>query len=176
VVREPGGTPFAEEVRRLLLEAPHQLTAESEMFLFLAARADLTRRVIRPALQAGRLVVADRYELSTRAYQAGGRGLAAEDVSAAIGLATGGLLPDLYIVLDLPDAVGRERQAAQRKAPDRMEKEEPAFHRRVAEAFLSATGAGIVHLSADRPAAALHEAVWAALADRFPQTFALAAG
>jgi dTMP kinase len=167
-VREPGGTPFAEEVRRLLLHAPHDLTAQSEVFLFQAARADLTAHVIRPALEAGRVVVADRFELTTRTYQIGGRGLPAEPVTAAIALATGGLEPDLYVILDVPVATGKTRQAAQGKGPDRLEREAEAFHARVAEAYRAARGPNIVHIPAEGSADAVFDAIWRATLERLP--------
>ena len=167
VVREPGGTPFAEEVRALLLHKPHDLIAASELFLFQAARADLTARVIRPALERGRTVLADRFELSTRAYQAGGRGLPEGAVCTAIALATGGLEPDLYVVLDVPVATGRARQQAQGKDADRLEREDDAFHHRVAEAFRRAAGPNIVHVSASGASDATEAAVWNAVTTRF---------
>jgi dTMP kinase len=168
LVREPGGTPFAEEVRRLLLHAPYDLTPASELFLFQASRADLTARVIRPALDAGRVVIADRFELSTRAYQAGGRGLSDDAVRSAIALATGGLTPDLYLVLDVPVETGRSRQAAEGKDADRLEREADAFHRRVAGAFRAAAGANIVHVAAGGTAEAVHEAIWGVVGERLP--------
>ena len=168
VVREPGGTPLAEEARRLLLHGPDDVGAEVELFLYQVARADLVRRVIRPALEAGRVVIADRYELSSRAYQIAGRGLPEAEVRAAIALATGGLMPDLYVVLDLSAEAGRSRQAAQRKAPDRMERADPAFHRRVADAFGTARGPSVVHVEGAASAEAVHAAVWSAVLGRFP--------
>ncbi len=170
VVREPGGTALAEAARQLVLHGKDELTAAAELFLYLVARADLVARVIRPALAAGRLVLADRYELSTRAYQVAGRGLPLDAVTAAIGLATGGLVPDLYVVLDLPVGAGRARQAAQGKAPDRLERADDAFHERVAAAFRAAAGPGpVVHIAADAPAAAVHEAVWRAVLPLLPR-------
>ncbi len=169
LVREPGGTPFAEECRRLLLHAPHDLTAPSELFLFQAARADLTARVIRPALEAGRIVIADRFELSTRAYQTGGRGLPADAVATAIALATSGLQPDLYLVLDLPVAAGRSRQAAEGKGADRLEREAEAFHERVAAAFRDAAGANVVHVPAEGSPDAVFDAIWRTVTARLPQ-------
>lgn len=168
VVREPGGTPLAEEARRLLLHGPEDVGAEVELFLLQVARADLVRRVIRPALEAGRVVIADRYELSSRAYQIAGRGLPEAQVRSAIALATGGLMPDLYVVLDLPAEAGRARQAAQRKAPDRVERADPEFHRRVALAFGSVRGPGVVHVEGGAGAEAVHAAVWSAVTERFP--------
>lgn len=176
LVREPGGTPLAEEARRLVLAPARQLAPAAELFLFLVARADLVQRVIRPALAEGRMVLADRFDLSTRAYQIAGRGLAETPVTAANDLATGGLAPDFVVVLDLPLAVGRVRHATAGKTRDRMELEDEAYHRRVREAFQNAAGPNILHLAADRPAEEVQADLWAALGRRFPQTFSSLAG
>jgi dTMP kinase len=176
VVREPGGTPLAEEARRLALDPAHRPSPEAELFLMLVARADLVRRVIVPALERGAVVLADRFDLSTRAYQIAGRHLAAGPVLEANRLATGGLEPDLILVLDLPPAVGRARQAAGGKVRARMELEDDGFHRRVAEAFRAAAGPNIVHLEADRPAEAVHGEAWRALRQRLAPTFSPRAG
>ena len=172
VVREPGGTPISEEARRLVLDPALRPGPAAELFLYLVARADLVQRVVRPALERGATVLADRFDLSTRAYQIAGRGLPEDAVLAANALATGGLEPDLVIVLDLPPSVGRARQAAGGKVRDRLELEDEAFHRRVAEAFRRTAGPNIVHLEADRPPEALHAELWESLARRFAQTFA----
>jgi dTMP kinase len=171
VVREPGGTPLAEEARKLALDPARRPGPEAELFLMLVARADLVRRVIVPALERGVTVVADRFDLSTRAYQIAGRGLASGPVVEANRLATGGLEPGLVFVLDLAPAVGRARQEAGGKVRDRMELEEEAFHRRVAEAFRGAAGPNIVHIPADRSADVVHGEVWAALLRRHAATF-----
>ena len=176
VVREPGGTPLAEEARRLVLDPALEPGAAAELFLILVARADLVQRVVRPALEAGTTVIADRFDLSTRAYQIGGRGLGAAEVAAANRLATGGLQPDLVVVLDVAPEVGRARQAAALKRRDRMELADAGFHDRVAEAFRAAAGPDILHLGADGPPDAVHAALWAALARRFPETFIPQAG
>jgi dTMP kinase len=176
VVREPGGTPLAEEARRLVLDPALELGAAAELFLILVARADLVQRVVRPALARGATVIADRFDLSTRAYQIGGRGLPEADVAAANRLATGGLVPDLVVVLDVPPEVGQARQAAAGKPKDRMELAEGAFHRRVAETFHGAAGPGILHVSADRTPEEIHVALWAELVRRFPETFSQRAG
>src|ERR1700747_1293770 len=93
-VRQPGGTPVAEAARKVALKFPHAMSPVAELFLFLAARADLVERVIRPALEAGQVVVADRFDLSTMAYQVAGAGLPAAQVSQAIRPPTGGLGPE----------------------------------------------------------------------------------
>jgi dTMP kinase len=171
VVREPGGTPLAEAARRLVLDPALDLGPAAELFLMLVARADLVHHVIGPALARGTTVLADRFDLSTRAYQIGGRGLPEPEVSAANRLATGGLVPDLVVVLDLAPAVGRARQDAAGKRRDRMELAGEAFHARVAGAFRGAAGPGILHLAADAPPDAVHEALWSELVRRFPLTF-----
>jgi dTMP kinase len=176
VVREPGGTPLAEEARRLALDPALEPGPEVELFLMLVARADLVRRVIGPALERGITVLADRFDLSTRAYQVAGRRLAQEPVLEANRLATGGLEPDLVIILDVPLAVGRSRQDVGGKVRDRMEREDEGFHRRVAEAFRGMAGANIVHVEADRSADAVQGELWGLLTRRFPQTFPLSAG
>jgi dTMP kinase len=176
VVREPGGTPLAEEARRLVLDPALRPDAEAELFLMLVARADLVGRLVRPALARGAVVLADRFDLSTRAYQIAGRGLPERPVLEANRLATGGLEPDLVVVLDLSLALGRARQQAERKVRDRMELEDDAFHRRVAEAFRQAAGERIVHLPADPEPEVVEASLWDALARRFPQTFPPASG
>ncbi len=172
VVREPGGTPLAEEARRLVLDPALHPGAAAELFLLLVARADLVERVVAPALRRGVTVLADRFDLSTRAYQIAGRGLAEAPVLAADALATGGLEPDLVMVLDLPPAEGRARQTRGGKVRDRMELETDGFHGRVAEAFREAAGPNIVHVKADQSPDAVHAQLWGILERRFPTIFA----
>ena len=159
-VREPGGTPIAEAARKIALKSEHDLSPAVELFLILAARADLVARVIRPALDGGQLVLADRFDLSTRCYQVAGRGLPADAVDAALQLATGGLAPDLTLVLDVPVDVGRERIRRARKEPDRLERLDDEFHRRVREAYRRANGPGVVHIDATGTKTAVQEAAW----------------
>jgi len=159
-VREPGGTPVAEAARKVALKFPHEMAPAAELFLFLAARADLVHHVIRPALDAGQVVLADRFELSTMAYQVAGGGLPAGEVAEANRLATGGLVPDITLVLDVPVAVGRDRQRAARKVQDRFERQDDGFHRRVLEAYRNASGAGVVHLDATQSKQAVSDAAW----------------
>ncbi|HTY06059.1 MAG TPA: dTMP kinase [Gemmatimonadales bacterium] len=163
-VREPGGTPVAEAARKIVLKSRHELTPASELFLYLAARADLVARRVRPALDAGQVVLADRFDLSTRAYQVAGRGLPAAAVQAALTLATGGLTPDLTLVLDVPVEVGRERQRKARKEQDRIEREDDAFHARVLQAYRQASGPGVVHLDATQQKSVVLDAAWKEIA------------
>ena len=159
-VREPGGTPVAEAARKVVLTFPHAMAPAAELFLMLAARADLVERVMRPALEAGHIVVADRYTLSTLAYQVAGRGLPRAEVEAAIQVATGGLVPDKTLVLDVPVEVGRARQRRARKDRDRFEREGEEFHQRVRREYLAARGPGVVHVDASQPRDTVQELVW----------------
>jgi dTMP kinase len=134
-VREPGGTPAGDEIRRLLLDPESQLDERTEALLFMASRAQVVASVIRPALDRGEFVLLDRFFLSTYAYQVAGRGLPEDDVRRANALATNGLVPDLTLLLDLQRAAALER-AAKRSAHDRIERSGDAFYRRVRDAFV----------------------------------------
>lgn len=162
-VREPGGTPLAELARRAALDAGLTASPLAELFLMLAARADLVAKVIRPAMAQGQVVLSDRFELSTEAYQIEGRGLPREPVLAANRLATGGLKPDLTMVLDLPAELGLARLAQSGRVQDRIEGEDRGLHQRVARAFAAARGRGIVHLDATRPADEVEGRAWDAV-------------
>ena len=175
-VREPGGTPVAEAARQVVLDPELETGPVSELFLILAARADLVARIIQPALDAGRVVVSDRYDLSTEAYQIAGRGLDRDKVLQANAIATGGLEPDLMLVLDLPVHVGRARQGRQGKEPDRLERAEEAMHERVTDFFAGLTGAEVVHLDAMREREIVEEAAWAEVIARFGETIGAHAG
>ena len=133
-LREPGGTPLGDEVRRLLLDPASEVSANAEALLFMASRAQLVEREIKPALAAGAVVILDRFFLSTYAYQVAGRGLPEADVVAANTIAIGGLRPDLNVILGLPADVGMDR-ATKRGPRDRMEQSNAEFHRRVSGAF-----------------------------------------
>jgi dTMP kinase len=165
-VREPGGTVPAELARQALLDPASDLDPETELLFVAAARAHLVQAVIRPALEAGRTVLSDRYDLSTMAYQAAGRGLPADVVHAVNRTATRGLTPDLTLVLDVPPAEGRRRQLAMDKGTDRFEREDAAFHERVRAAYQAARGEGIVHIDASAAPLVVLEAAWAAVRQR----------
>lgn len=131
-IREPGGTAAAEQVRELLADPAVPLDPVAEMMLFLAARADLVATVLRPALEAGTWVVSDRYSDSTEAYQGHARGLGSQRVRDLNDAATGGLAPDLTVLLDV------EPGQALARAVDggRFEAEGEGFQRSVGEAYL----------------------------------------
>lgn len=169
--REPGGTLLAEAARKLVLDPACDPGPQSELFLMLAARADLVSKVIRPRIGAGELVVSDRYDLSTMAYQVGGRGLDEAKVRAANSVATGGLTPDITLVLDIEPGVGAARQAAAGKVADRMELADPEFHRRVNDWYRRATGPEVFHLDASLSPRLVADAAWRALASVRPDIF-----
>ena len=171
LVREPGGTPAAERVREALLDPANHFDPPTELLYVAAARAHLVQSIIRPSLETGRVVVSDRYDLSTVAYQGAGRGLDRGMVDTVNRVATGGLQPHLTLVLDLPPGAGRARQQAAGKARDRMEREDTAFHDRVAAAYLAANGPGVRHLDGSGSPAEVLEAAWAILAEVRPETF-----
>ena len=136
--REPGGTTLGERLRDALLgSGGHAPDAVAELLVFAAARAQLVAEVIRPAIEAGLLVFCDRYADSTVAYQHHGRRLPRDTVDAVNAAATGGLTPDLTLLLDLPPAEGLRRAG---RAGDYMEREDLAFHERVRAGFQALAG------------------------------------
>lgn len=139
--REPGGTPLAEDIRQLLMHRGDEPIPEiAELLMMFAARSLNVNNNIRPALDAGRWVVCDRFTDSSRAYQSGGRGLPMAIVNELAEWVHGDLWPDLTILLDAPVEVGMAR-AGNRSAPDRIEQEENAFFARVRESYLQQASA-----------------------------------
>lgn len=133
--REPGGSVLGEAVRAIVLDpAQRGLCAESELLLMFAARAQLVREVIVPALAAGHWVLCDRFVDASYAYQGGGRGQPVERIAALEAWACAGLVPDLTLLLDLPVATGRARAAGRGEA-DRIEVEADGFFERVRAAY-----------------------------------------
>ncbi len=145
VTREPGGTLMGERIRKLLSEAGNSMSAETELLLIVAARAQHVRELIGPALEAGRVVISDRYTDSSVAFQGYGRGLDLATVHEMNRFATGGLTPDLTILFDLDPALARARldRRTRSAAPDEVDsdldylnREEKAFHERVRNGYL----------------------------------------
>ena len=179
-VREPGGTELGDEIRRLLLDPTRTIGSRAEALLFLASRAELMTEVIAPALERGEIVLADRFVLSTYAYQIAGRALPEPEIRAANVLATTGLVPQLTLLLCVPRA-HREARAARRGAPDRMEQAGEAFHERVERAFAMFVSPDwqidhpecgpIIPVDGEGSEAQVFERLLAVLADRWPETF-----
>ncbi len=172
--REPGGTRVGEAVRAVLLErADLELPAETELLLVLAARVAFVRQVVEPALTRGEIVVADRFSLSTLAYQGYGRGLDLVTVRRMDAFARAGVEPDLVLVLDLPIEEGVQRQRAAGKGSDRIERAGAAFHERVAAGYRALAREGVLAggligvVDALGTPDAVHERVRAALREAF---------
>ena len=135
--REPGGTPLGEALREMLLEHKHEgMSADAELLMMFAARAEHLNKVILPALNAGTNVLCDRFTEATYAYQGGGRELGMEKIADLENFVQGDLRPDLTVILDAPVDIGRER-AGKRSAPDRIEKEKNDFFEKVRNAYLA---------------------------------------
>ena len=167
--REPGGTPVGEEIRHTLKHSPnnHAMTAEAELLLMNASRAQLVREVIRPALEAGEIVVCDRFYDSTTAYQGHGRQLDLEAVRAIIEFAVGGTKPDLTLFLQVPPEVSaarlQSRQSALPPVRDRIEEADQDFFERVAQGFsiiAAREPQRVKVIPGAQPAEAVSDAIW----------------
>ena len=180
-LREPGGTPLGTEVRRVLLDRGSDIVPRAEAMLFMASRAQLVEREIRPALARGEVVLLDRFFLSTYAYQVGGHGLPEHEVRAANAFATGGLVPDLTLLLTFPVAEGLARAGRRTESHDRIEAMGLDFHGRVGAAFARFEDAGwqaahrecgpIVVVGAEGSEGAVTARVNAVVRQRWPGTF-----
>jgi len=153
--RDPGSTPLGEAIRGLLLDR-HDLAIDrrSEMLLYMAARAQLVEEVIRPALDAGKTVLSDRYLLANVVYQGHGGGLDVDTLWQVGRVAVGGLMPDLTIVLDMPSDAAAARL---NRELDRMEQQGDAFHARVRGGFLAEAAREPKHISVINAARSIEE-------------------
>jgi dTMP kinase len=173
LTREPGGTPVGEAIRRVVLARDDlPMPPETELFLILAARAAFTREVVRPALADGKVVIADRFDLSTFAYQGYGRNLELDEVRRANAMATGGLTPDLSLILDLPVEVGLRRKGGA-EAGDRIEREGATFLSRVREGYLALARElpSARRIEAEGDPGVVHSSIRRVLSEAFPETF-----
>ncbi|HEX6308863.1 MAG TPA: dTMP kinase [Longimicrobiales bacterium] len=172
LTREPGGTALGEEIRRVLLHSG-AVPDRSELLLVLAARAAFVEQVVRPALARGDVVISDRYELSSLAYQGHGRGLRLDQVRRVNAFATGYLRPDVTILLDVDPQEGAARRSRAGLGSDRIERAGDEFHDAVGRAYrlLSESEPGISVVSGAGPADAVEQRVRSLLHERFPETF-----
>ena len=174
LTREPGGTRLAEMIRTLLKDETEDPPVDrAELLLFLAARAQLVRKVIRPALESGTWVLSDRFSDSTVAYQGYGRGLPVDFVTSANDFACEGLSPDLTLLLDVDPSVAsqrmRGREAATNTSADRIERAGDEFHARLRKGFLDLAAANaprIAKIDASGTPDEVARAVLAACTDR----------
>jgi dTMP kinase len=169
VLREPGGTPIGEEIRHTLKHsaANHAMTAEAELLLMNASRAQLVREIIRPALEKGEIVICDRFYDSTTAYQGYGRQLPLSTVKQIIDIAVGDTRPDLTLLLMVPQTVSAERLLARQSTlpfmRDRIEESDRAFFERVAQGYQAVADAEpkrIRRIAADKSVPEVQAAIW----------------
>ncbi len=172
-LREPGNTRIGEALRALLLDAANtEMADECELLIYEAARAQMVREVLLPALDAGKVVICDRFTDSTCAYQAAGRGLDAGFVDAVNAFATDGLRPDLTVLMELPDGAERARRIQERGEADRLELAGEGFHERVSRAFRSLPDAHperVVRIATADDAEATAQRVLDAVCARIPE-------
>lgn len=137
VTREPGGTSVGNRLRAALLDAHEQVDPLTELLVFAADRAQHVRRVLRPAIAAGKVIISDRYADATAAYQGGGRGFSRELITEIIQLATEGLKPDLTLLFDIPveESIARTSRRSSKQKGDRLDAEASDFHARVRAAY-----------------------------------------
>jgi len=172
LTREPGGTPIGETIRELLQFAPHNsaMTAETELLLFEASRSQLVRETIKPAIERGVCVIADRFFDSTTVYQGAARKLDREMVQRLNAFVVGDCVPDITFVLDL-DAVIAESRMQQPRKVDRMEQQPADFYERVREAYRELAKRDpnrVVLIDGSRNADQIENEIWEMLCSRFP--------
>lgn len=166
VTREPGGTPAGDAAREILLHKNDmEIAPLTELMLMNASRAQLVAEVIRPALSRGAVVLCDRYAHSSLAYQGYGRGIPLNVVRAICDAATGGLVPDLTLLVDVSYETSRARLSGRGNAHDRMEREDETFHRRIREGYLEIAKADerVVRIDGERAPEEVADAALAAL-------------
>ncbi len=169
LLREPGGTPIGEEIRHTLKSSPNNaaMTAEAELLLMNASRAQLVREIIRPALAAGEIILSDRFYDSTTAYQGYGRELDLEKVKTVIEFAVGETKPDLTLFLHVPAEVSterlRSRQSVQPAVRDRIEEADRKFFERVAHGFgviAASEPQRVKFINGAQPVEVVSQAIW----------------
>lgn len=159
-LRDPGGTHAGEKIREILLDPNTQMSTTMEVFLFMASRAHLVEQVLSPALKAGKNVVCERWVSSTIAYQGIAGGFGAENVLTLGKFATGGLAPDLLVLLDVPQEIATQRMQRSR---DRIERKDVDYHGKVREGFLATQSMfpRVSVVNASRPEDAVAADIWA---------------
>jgi dTMP kinase len=172
VTREPGGTPIGETIRELLQFAPHNagMTPETELLLFEASRSQLVRETIKPALERGLCVIADRFFDSTAVYQGAARKLDRQIVERLNAFAVGDSIPDITFVLDVDGATARSRMQKPRRS-DRMEQQPAEFYERVRQAYRELAAREpdrIVLIDGAQPPDKVDNEIWKMLCSRFP--------
>ena len=173
LTREPGGTPIGESIRELLQFAPHNsnMTSESELLLFEASRSQLVREVIKPALERGICVIADRFFDSTTIYQGAARKLDREIIERLNAFAVGDCVPAITFVLDIDAATAEARMQHEPRRADRMEQQPAEFYERVREGYRELAAhepKRIILIDGSRNPDEIEREIWGMLSDRFP--------
>src|SRR4029077_10237600 len=173
LTREPGGTPIGERIRDLLQFAPHNsnMTPETELLLFEASRSQLVREIIKPALERGMCVIADRFFDSTTVYQGAARKLDREIIERLNAFAVGDCFPDITFALDVDAATAQSRMQHKRRKTDRMEQQPAEFYERVREGYRELAAherERIVLIDGARDADKIETEIWENLCSRFP--------
>ena len=172
VTREPGGTPIGESIRDLLQFAPHNsnMTPETELLLFEASRSQLVREVIKPALERGMCVIADRFSDSTTVYQGAARKLDREMIERLNAFVVGDCVPDITFVLDVDASTAESRMQREPRKADRMEQQPAEFYKRVREGYRELAAyepKRIVLINGSRDPDEIETAIWEKLCSRF---------
>jgi dTMP kinase len=170
-VREPGGTAVSNAIRELVLDPSRKVAPTTELLLYMAARAQLVSEVIQPALEAGHVVVSDRFGWSTLAYQGFGRGMDRPTIDSLMRAACGSVWPDLMIVLDITPELRRQRLASQNRPLDRLEREPEDFFQKVRSGFLTLAQEGktpSVVLNGETEISALTQAILSRIQIQLP--------
>ena len=173
LTREPGGTPIGESIRDLLQFAPHNsnMTPETELLLFEASRSQLVREVIKPSLERGMCVIADRFFDSTTVYQGAARKLDREMIERVNAFAVGDCVPDITFVLDVDTATTESRMQREPRKADRMEQQPVEFYERVREGYRELAThepKRIILINGSGDADEIETEIWRMLSDRFP--------
>jgi dTMP kinase len=173
LTREPGGTPIGESIRDLLQFAPHNsnMTPETELLLFEASRSQLVREVIKPALERGMCVIADRFSDSTTVYQGAARQLDREMIEHVNAFAVADCVPDITFVLDVDAATAESRMQRERRKVDRMEQQSAEFYERVRQGYRELAASEpkrIVMVDGSGDLDEIEKQIWETLSSRFP--------
>jgi dTMP kinase len=173
LTREPGGTPIGESIRDLLQFAPHNsnMTPETELLLFEASRSQLVREIIKPSLDRGMCVIADRFSDSTTVYQGAARKLDRETIEHLNVFAVGDCVPEITFVLDVDAATAESRMQREPRKADRMEQQPAEFYERVREGYRELAASEpkrIVMVDGSRDVDEMEKQIWETLCSRFP--------
>ena len=172
LTREPGGTPIGESIRELLQFAPHNsnMAPETELLLFVASRSQLVREIVKPALERGMCVIADRFSDSTTVYQGAARKLDREIIERLNAFAVGDCTPNISFVLDIDAATAESRMQGEARKPDRMEQQPGDFYERVREGYRELAAhepKRIVLIDGSGSIDEIEKQIWETLSSRF---------